>query len=215
MMGSAAADSAKRPVAEDRLPDRDRLINILMQDKEVRREQAERYAEKTSVRLVRAEEVLAELRDRIDQLPHTDTDRADAVREADALSEQIEAELRPAAITANVRHHEARVAHREELAITKALVRDMSEYTVSAFTRSLDRAVADGLVLSIGSDHVQTALDNRFDRRQIAALIRVLTEEARFAQQSAKRATDQNNGQENGLANTPPDHHILPTSETQ
>lgn len=188
----------------DRFLDRDRLVRTLIEGEKRAFDAAMLVAGVTGGQLAEAEADLKVLQSEIIDLPDGSAEQAEATARVDALTRRIETQLRPAAQTADIQLDVARATLRDEQALVRAQVRDLPEFVVMAFNRALDDAVRQGLVVNIGSHHIQLVLDGRFDRRQIHALGRALVEEARYVKRSetmaeTDNADNQNTGRNNGL----------------
>jgi hypothetical protein len=160
--------------------DRDRLTETLMADEQAELDAAKEDLEKADLDLADAEDALTDLNEQITALAEDDPARAELEEEAEALETRIEEQLRPAAEDANARVEDTQLSYDEELAVVSTQVQDMPEDTLFAFNRSLNNAVAQGLVVDLDSEEIQTALDGAYDKRQINALTKALEEEAKF-----------------------------------
>jgi len=160
--------------------DRDRLTETLMADEQADLDDAREDLEKAEMELADAEGALANLNEQITALAEDDPARAELEAEAEALETRIEEQLRPSAGDADARVQDAQLTYDEELAIVSSQVQDMPEDTLFASNRSLNNAVAQGLVVDLDSEEIQAALDGAYDKRQINALTKALEEEAKF-----------------------------------
>lgn len=175
--GAALAEDG---ASNDVFYDKTRLIDTAMTDDQAELDVAQAAAASAQAALDAANADLSAIQDQIAGLSADDPSLTDLQAQADALQDKIDNELSTALSEAQGELSETQAGFDAEQALLASEVDNLSGDQLFAFNRSLNNAVAQGLIVDLDAEDLQAAIDGDYDKHQINALTKALEEEAKF-----------------------------------
>ncbi|MBW7835776.1 MAG: hypothetical protein H3C28_03995 [Sphingomonadales bacterium] len=175
--GAALAENG---ASNDVFYDKTRLIDTALADDQAELDAAQAAVDSAQATFDAANAELSALQDQIAGLSADDPGLTELQAQADALQDKIDHELSPALSEAQGELSETQAGFDAEQALLANEVDNLSSDQLFAFNRSLNNAVAQGLIVNLDAEDLQAAIDGDYDKHQINALTKALEEEAKF-----------------------------------